>query len=100
VIDVDERDRWDRNVKRHKATIEELTRQVAELTAQVAALLAAKDQGTGDGGQEQARKLGAVSAPAHSGDRRSPGCDDADTFGPELGGVRRLAPNGVCRLLG
>jgi hypothetical protein len=49
VIDVDERDRWDRNVKNYKATIEELTRKVAELTAQVAALLAAKDQGTGDG---------------------------------------------------
>ena len=37
VIDVDERDRWDRAVKSYQATIEELTRKVAELEAKLAA---------------------------------------------------------------
>ena len=36
-MDVDERDRWDRLVKSHQKTNEELTRKVAELEAQLAA---------------------------------------------------------------
>lgn len=51
VIDVDERDRWDRSVKSYKAKIEELTRTVAELEAKLAAGVALADEPTANSAQ-------------------------------------------------
>jgi hypothetical protein len=50
-IDTDERERWDRAVKSHEATIEELTRKVAELEAK----MAAKDSSRVHGAERNAR---------------------------------------------